>query len=156
MLLALMEEYQRSTIELKQILSKIPQALFEKIVDKNTKDPDCISIQSITIHIVRSGYTYSNYINSMSNREWYEYDENIETPQKGIEEIGKMLDYSENSFIGIWDKTNEEIEKWKFETRWGVTYDFEQLMEHAIVHFLRHRRQIENIIKDQIALAKEY
>jgi uncharacterized damage-inducible protein DinB len=29
---------------------------------------------------------------------------------------------------------------------WGVTYDAEQLLEHAIVHVLRHRRQIEKFI----------
>ena len=31
----------------------------------------------------------------------------------------------------------------KFKVRWGQTYDVEQLYEHAIVHILRHRRQIE-------------
>lgn len=52
--------------------------------------------------------------------------------------------YTKNSFEGIWQKTNEEIEAIKIDTRWKVTYDFEQLLEHAIVHILRHRRQVEN------------
>ena len=30
----------------------------------------------------------------------------------------------------------------KFDVRWGPTYDPEMLLEHAIVHLLRHRRQI--------------
>jgi len=30
----------------------------------------------------------------------------------------------------------------KVKTSWGQYYDYEQLMEHAIVHVLRHRRQI--------------
>ena len=59
-----------------------------------------------------------------------------------------MLNFTENSFDGIWDKSNNEIGKWKFDTRWNVTYDFEQLMAHAIVHILRHRRQVENMIKN--------
>ena len=149
MLLALMEEYKRATIKLKQVLGEIPQDLFEKITDRDTKDLDCKSIQSITVHIIQSGYTYSNYINTLSKREWYEYDAHIETPRKGIEEIDIMLDFAEKSFEGIWDKTNEEIEKWTFETSWNLIYNFEQLMEHAIVHVLRHRRQIENVIKNQ-------
>jgi uncharacterized damage-inducible protein DinB len=148
MLLALMEEYKRSAIELKQILNDLSQSLFEKITDKNTKNSDCKSIQSITFHIIQSGYTYANYINSVNKGEWHEYAEKIETPNKGILEINKMLDFTEQSFDGIWYKTNEEIEEWKFDTRWSVTYDFEQLMEHAIVHILRHRRQIENVIKN--------
>jgi len=32
-------------------------------------------------------------------------------------------------------------------TSWGENYDFEQLLEHAIVHILRHRRQIERLLK---------
>ena len=148
MLIALMNEYRKSAIEYKQILTNIPQDLFEKITDDKTKNIDCKSIQSITFHIIQSGYTYSNYINSVNEREWFEYTENVETPKKGIEEIDKMLDFTENSFNGFWNKTNKEIGEWKFDTRWNVTYDFEQLMEHAIVHVLRHRRQIENVINN--------
>ena len=35
----------------------------------------------------------------------------------------------------------------KIKVRWGQLYDPEQLMEHAIVHILRHRRQIENFLE---------
>jgi uncharacterized damage-inducible protein DinB len=148
MLIALMDEYRKAAIEYKQILTDISQVLFIKITDDKTKDKDCKSIQNITFHIIQSGYTYSNYINTVNKREWFEYKEDINNPKKGIEEIDKMLDFTENSFDGIWTKSNKEIEKWKFDTRWNVTYDFEQLMEHAIVHVLRHRRQIENVIKN--------
>ncbi len=150
MLIALMEEYRRSAIDLKQFISHLSQSTFEKINDSHTTDPDCHSIQTITFHIVQSGYTYSNYINTITKRDWFEYNESIETPLKGIGELGKMLDFAEHSFEGIWYKTNEEIEQWKFNTRWNVTYDFEQLMEHAIVHVLRHRRQIENMLKNNL------
>ncbi len=34
----------------------------------------------------------------------------------------------------------------KIKVRWGQKYDVEQLFEHAIVHVLRHRRQIERYI----------
>ncbi|GAA0876467.1 hypothetical protein GCM10009118_28770 [Wandonia haliotis] len=37
----------------------------------------------------------------------------------------------------------------KIKVRWGQTFDVEQLMQHAIVHVLRHRRQIE-IFKNKI------
>ncbi len=146
MLLALIEEYRRSVIDLKKILNNLSQTSFERINDKETSDPDCQSIQTITFHIIQSGYTYSNYINTISKRDWFEYNKSIESPLKGIKELDKMLDFAEQSFDGIWYKTNEEIEAWKFNTRWNVTYDFEQLMEHAIVHVLRHRRQIENML----------
>jgi len=33
-------------------------------------------------------------------------------------------------------------------SRWGAVYDLEQLLEHAIVHVLRHRRQIERFLTE--------
>lgn len=34
----------------------------------------------------------------------------------------------------------------KINTKWGQQYDVEQMLEHAIVHILRHRRQIKNAL----------
>ena len=42
-------------------------------------------------------------------------------------------------------KANCFIHK-KIVVKWGQTYDPEQLFEHAIVHILRHRRQIERFL----------
>lgn len=37
----------------------------------------------------------------------------------------------------------DQIEAVEMTADWGPTYDLEQLIEHAIVHILRHRRQID-------------
>ena len=42
--------------------------------------------------------------------------------------------------------TDKEIENIIMLSPWGVTYNLEQLLEHAIVHILRHRRQIEKFM----------
>ena len=42
----------------------------------------------------------------------------------------------------------------KITTGWGQQYDIEQLMEHAIVHILRHKRQIEKINFEEIGLER--
>ena len=43
--------------------------------------------------------------------------------------------------------SDEEIVSVVTHSRWGVRYDLEQLLEHAVVHILRHRRQIEKFIQ---------
>ncbi len=148
MLVALMEEYRKAAVEYKDVLTQLTTSQFVAIVDKETKSVDCQSIQNLTFHVVQSGYTYANYIQSVINDNWLEYEEGINTAAVGIVEIDKMLDYTEQIFNNIYYESNEVIEKWIFKTRWGVTYDFEQLMEHAIVHILRHRRQIVNFFKE--------
>ena len=143
MVKALMEEYKRSAIDLKEILSDISDVEFQKIKDSNTEDLNCNSIQAIVSHVVRAGYTYINYINTISKIEWKEYENVSINASIGVTEIDKMLNYTEASLKNILHFDNKEIETYVFESGWGVTYNFEQLMEHAIVHILRHRRQIE-------------
>ncbi|MCJ8292343.1 MAG: DinB family protein [Crocinitomicaceae bacterium] len=147
MVKALMEEYFRSAIDLKEILSTVSDVEFQKNRDEKTEDPECKSIQTIVSHVVGAGYTYINSINTISEIEWREYNNVIEDSSMGINEIDKMLNYTQSSLKHILHFENKEIETWKFESRWDVIYDFEQLMEHAIVHILRHRRQIENFLQ---------
>lgn len=149
MLIALMDEYRRATIAYKALFTEMSTEVFEKIRDEQTSDPDCRSIQTVSTHVVQSGYTYANYINGITGGEWLEYQEQMETPQAAVTELDKMLDYTETVFADKWSKPQKEIESWHFDTRWNVRYDFEQLMEHAIVHILRHRRQIENFLNQE-------
>lgn len=143
---ALMDEYERAGSELKNLVEHIPEADFKKVVDPNTKDDDCRSVQTIVSHVINSGYGYANYI-----RDWYSISVNsparrLYAQNEFIEEFDKMIEYKNKTLEGKWDLTDEEIMKVKINSRWGPEYDIEQLMEHAIVHILRHRRQIEKFV----------
>ncbi|PIQ07594.1 MAG: hypothetical protein COW71_16265 [Ignavibacteriales bacterium CG18_big_fil_WC_8_21_14_2_50_31_20] len=67
-----------------------------------------------------------------------------------IDQINLMFGYCEDFFR---QKRNLPIQQTdnskKVIVNWGQQYDIEQLLEHAIVHILRHRRQVENFIKIQ-------
>lgn len=146
MLGALMDEYERASLDLKAILKILPQEEFEVIKDSQTNSPECRSIQTLLFHIVQSGYTYANYINSVYSDQWFEYDQTINTPQESIVELDKMLGYTDQVLMDKYDKPMDEIQSWSFDARWGTTFNIEQLLSHAIVHILRHRRQIENFL----------
>lgn len=145
---ALMDEYERAAGELKNLVSKITSNDFEKIVDLKTKDDDCRSVQTIISHVINSGYGYANYI-----RDWFAIPKS--SPERRLIskndfsiELDKMLAYTAETLEGKWEYSDEEIMKVKMIVRWGPQYDLEQLLEHAIVHILRHRRQIEKFIAD--------
>lgn len=57
-----------------------------------------------------------------------------------------MLDYTMTTWEGRWEMTNEGIRSAVRHTSWGVSYDLEQMLEHAIVYVLRRRLQIEKFI----------
>jgi hypothetical protein len=58
-----------------------------------------------------------------------------------------MIEYN---LRNLYELNREQIEdkmfSVKFTTRWGEEFNFEQILEHAVVHILRHRRQIEKFI----------
>lgn len=61
-------------------------------------------------------------------------------------EVDKMFAYTTKIFESERQITDEEMENIYFKTRWEVTYNIDQLFEHAIVHALRHRRQIQKFL----------
>ena len=140
---AVMDEYERAATEFKNLIANISENDFFKIVDSETKDEDCRSVQTIVSHVTNSGYGYANYI-----RDWFSIQKN--SPERRLlsqydffTEFDKMLAYTSETLEGKWEYSDEEIMKVKMIVRWGPQYDLEQLLEHAVVHILRHRRQIE-------------
>jgi hypothetical protein len=140
---AVMDEYERAATEFKNVIGNISDTDFVKIVDVETKDDDCRSVQTIVSHVTNSGFGYANYI-----RDWFSIPKN--SPERKLlskdeffSRFDNMLAYTSETLKGKWEFSAEEIMKVKMTVRWGPQYDLEQLLEHAVVHILRHRRQIE-------------
>lgn len=142
---ALMDEYERAAGELKNLVGEINQDDFVRILDAETKDPDCRSIQTIMNHVVKAGYGYANYIREQFGDPWQESkaDYGISSPDTACDQLDNMLKYTVGSLENKWDMTFAEALKNRIESKRGQVFDFELLLEHAIVHILRHRRQIE-------------
>lgn len=147
---AILDEYKRASEEFIFVISKVLPRDFIKIEDSKTEDEDCRSIQTICRHVIRSSYGYANYIlNALNiNVDFPKANEmKIDTAQDATIEIRKMIEYN---ILNLYNINREEIgEKMfsvKFTTRWGEEFNFEQILEHAVVHVLRHRRQIEKFI----------
>jgi uncharacterized damage-inducible protein DinB len=145
---ALLDEYHKAIKELAAVIEPITDAELTTIIDKNTKDPDCISIQSILTHVICSGYGYTIYIeNSLGNNKPRPKKVTLETTKLYMENLELMYKYCKNCFESFPNLNLEELQNdKKILVNWGQLYDIEQLMEHAIVHILRHRRQIEKFI----------
>jgi len=145
---ALIDEYEKSIIELQEVIKNISSEELTTIVDTETKDPDCRSIQTILTHVVRASYGYVVIIRKSIGEE-VEYKDGI-LLQSSIayqQALNEMLQYNIQL---LEDHPNLQLEAFdydkKFKVRWGQLYDVEQLLEHAIVHILRHRRQIEKFL----------
>lgn len=145
---ALLDEYKKAVEELIQTIQTLSEKQLCTIVDKQTNDPDCQSIQSVLTHVIRSGYGYIIYIEnhigiSKPRPEKVSYN----SVNNYINELRFMFSYAMNFFQQNPQLPIEELDNTKkINVNWGQQYDIEQLLEHAIVHILRHRRQIEKFV----------
>ena len=143
---ALMDEYERAASELTRLVEQIPDDDFARVVDSQTKDEDCRSVQTIMSHVVRAGYGYADYIREQLAITSTRPQPKLLSRQESLEQLEAALRYTIETLEGRWEMSAEEISGIVINSRWGARYDLEGLLEHAIVHLLRHRRQIEKFI----------
>jgi uncharacterized damage-inducible protein DinB len=148
---ALMDEYERAASELKLLIGQTSDDKYARIIDTQSKDEDCRSIQTIMTHVVKAGYGYANYIREHFSIASTSSATGPLSREYAVAELETMLGYTAETLDGKWEMTDEEIDGITIHSRWGVDYTLEQLLEHAIVHILRHRRQIERLLgRDEV------
>lgn len=146
---ALLAEYKNVVIAFQKVIANLSFPNLSTVVDSSTAIANEQSIQSILTNVISSGYTYSGYIRKlkkipdnrpgkmtkMSATEYYS-------------DLNDLIAYTDQTFQNIEDDELEEFdEKKKITTSLGHVYDIEQMMEHAVSEFVRHRRQIEKFRK---------
>ncbi len=141
---SILDEYERVLIELKSVVQTVGADNYSRVVAGEAEH--CCSIQIIMNHVVRAGYGYSKYIRDALSMNVNPIEDQ-QIPQTKIGgEIDKMFAYTCAIFEGERSITDEEMETIFFKTRWSVDYNIDQILEHAIVHVLRHRRQIQKFL----------
>jgi len=145
---ALLDEYEKSINELKHTIDQIPDNKLPVIIDNITRDPYCKSYQGILAHIVSAGFNYAIAIKNYKGQSLAYTDKILlNTIIDYKNELDNVFNYTVETFEQIDNNEMEEYEDdKKIKVRWGQSYDIEQLFEHAIVHILRHRRQIEKFM----------
>ncbi|MEN2487740.1 DinB family protein [Flavobacterium sp. B11] len=135
---ALLDEYERAILDLSKTISSFNDTALTATIND-------VSVQSILAHVVRSGYAYALYVQKLLGEQNevpnLVYRDTISDYQN---DLTAFFVFTENVLKNFNDSQLEESDNAKkIVTSWGQVYDIEQMMEHAIVHILRHRRQIE-------------
>lgn len=142
---ALMDETERAAGELRRTVEALPEELFDRILDPDTEDESCRSVRAILAHVVAAGYGYAHYLRHHWGLPERRPPSPASTRDEALDHLRGMVELTAETLEGRWEMSDEEIEAVRIESRWGVVYDLEQLLEHGIVHLLRHRRQIERL-----------
>ena len=145
---AMMDEYERAAADLVRVIEGIDDAAYDRMRDPGTADERCRSIRTVMHHVVRAGYGYATMIRNGLGTPTTRPEFPEVSRMQCLDQLRDMLAYTAATLDGRWEMTDDEIVAIRMEASWNVTYDLEQLMEHAIVHILRHRRQIERFLTE--------
>jgi len=139
---ALMDEYARAAGELCAVIEAIPVDRFER--ERPDLEIEHRSIRQVITHVARAAYGYASHLRKAQDlpRETLGPIETA-TPAELRPHLAAALRYTERSIQSLYAADEATYSALRFEVPWGPTYDPEMLLEHAIVHLLRHRRQIE-------------
>lgn len=151
---ALLDEYEQVIAALKEVISTIPDTALTTVIDTETTDENCRSVQAILTHVVSAGFGYATSIHNLKGPQIVRREKVWHvTVDAYLKDLADLFLFTEEVFRGIKD---DELEQYdasrKIRTGWGQLYDIEQMTEHAIVHILRHRRQIEKIKLYQLSI----
>ncbi len=119
------------------------------IVLPETDDEDYKSLNTLLFHIFRAARGYMTWICEKLGLP----DPEIKNPPE-LELIESEADDYLLHLLDKWKTPLSEIEEEKFHhpvytSRWGVDYCIDAMLEHAVMHPIRHEFQLRNIIKDQ-------
>lgn len=146
---AILGIYKQIIDNLKDSIHGISDEQLLVVIDSETTDENCRSLQTILTHVVSSGYSYATSIHNHKGNSLEKPVKKFHTSVDAyVTDLGAMFSFTEFVFEKIYDDELEENnQENKIKTGWQQHYDIEQLMEHAIVHILRHHRQINNLVK---------
>ncbi len=145
---AVMDEYERAVAELERLLARVTDAQYATIADPDTRDEDCRSIQTIMRHVINAGISYANRARRVFGIPTsLEPDVPLFPRGECAPRLQAMLAYTAETLEGRWEMPWEQVREHLIETDWGGRFTVELLYEHGIVHILRHRRQIEKLLR---------
>ncbi len=143
---ALMDEYVRAAEDFCRVVEAFDPTLFR--AERESADADTRSPYAIAAHVCGAARRYADYIDAARRggeaRPFALPLDRLHGPTDVRPLLAEGMRFTESVLEGFFEPGGLEVaEGITFQVRWGPTYDPEMLLEHAIVHLLRHRRQLE-------------
>lgn len=131
--------------ELRQLLPVWQRAVAARIRLPATDDPDYASLETLLHHVLRASRGYMTW---MCDRLGLP-DPGIE-PAPGPEEVAREVDRYVEHLLERWRATLQDLEPARLDeehtSRWGATLSIDSMLEHAVLHPMRHRFQLEELL----------
>ena len=146
---AILDETARAADDFCRVVETLTPAQFDE--QRPGDDPNTALLRAICVHTVGAAHRYADYIRKARGLPFVEIyqlaPEDLAGPADVRPRLGQAFRYTEGALDGLWAASGAEIARITFPVRWGPTYVPEMILEHGVVHLLRHRRQIERWLR---------
>ncbi len=134
---------------LRECLEAWKQAKEAGIALPETDDPSYISLETVLAHVLKADRGYLIWICRMLELP----DPQIEPPPP-LDVIAAQADGYITHLIERWRKPlanveEERFHKQEYESNWGVRYCIDAMLEHAVMHPILHRVQLQELLQEQ-------
>jgi uncharacterized damage-inducible protein DinB len=111
-----------------------------------TDDPSYASADHLGGHVLRAARNYLVWIGECVERPVTDVDredDRVSVARKGRAFVDEVLAAWRRHLATLEDR---ELAPATYKSRWGEDYNIEQMLEHAVVHPMRHRIQLERLM----------
>ena len=134
-------------VHMKSFLHSWEIAKESKIKLPETDDLDYQSLETLLFHVLRASRGYMVWICDKLNLD----NPQIETPPPIDKVKNKAADYLIHLFerwrLPLINIPEDSFRGTSYKTNWGDDFCIESMLEHAVLHPIRHEFQLKNIIK---------
>ncbi len=109
-------------------------------------DPNLASMDALLAHVLGCAARYLNWICEhlgLPGRVAEEYPAVDELPGRAEEYLEDVLEAWSEPLAGL---TEERAYAPAHESRWGTPYCIDAMLEHAVMHPIRHTRQLQRLV----------
>jgi hypothetical protein len=142
---ALMDEYARAAEDFCRVVEDFELSRFDAVRPSN--NPNTVSARMICLHVIGAAHRYAHYIRKARGIDFVErYDADparLHSPRDVRALLAEGIVLTEETVEPLLNATEQDIQDLSFTVRWGPRHDPEMMLEHAVCHLLRHRRQLE-------------
>ncbi len=114
----------------------------------SSRDPNYASVDHLGGHVLRAARNYLTWIGDCVKRPVTDVDldnDQVSVAGKGRAFLDEVLAAWRRHLPNLEDA---ELAPATFKSRWGEDYNVEQMLEHAVVHPMRHRIQLERLMRE--------
>ncbi len=132
--------------ELRSFLAAWKEAKCVGVRLPESANPDYASLETLLHHVLRCARSYMTWMCKKSELP----DPGIR-PEPAVAVVAAEADGYVEHLVERWraplaSVTEEQAESPTFISRWGVEYCIDAMLEHAVMHPMRHRFQLEELI----------